>query len=96
MEVNTIEADGITPVSLVFPIMSAIVCDLKALGMATGLGGGSSKTVFHCIWNPIRREEKGFSRGIFCNRCQLLNKDSCSHYGIYPSIKRLVQTQIII
>ena len=40
---------------MVFAVLGVIVCDLKALGMATCMGGGSSKTQFHCIWNSCRR-----------------------------------------
>ena len=40
---------------MVFAVLGVIVCDLKALGMATCMGGGSSKTQFHCIWNACRR-----------------------------------------
>jgi hypothetical protein len=41
--------------TIVFAVLGVIVCDLKALGMATCMGGGSSKTRFHCIWNACRR-----------------------------------------
>ena len=48
--------------TMIFKVNAVIVCDLKALGMSTGMGGGSSKTKFHCIWNAVRREEKGIKK----------------------------------
>lgn len=48
-------SDGVSYEKIIVSVKPVIVCDLKALGAATGLGGGSSLTKFHCIYNWIRR-----------------------------------------
>lgn len=51
------------------------------------------KYLIASTFTDYHREEKGKSRGILCPRCTWYNKPSCSHYGIFPSKKRLEMEQ---